>query len=179
MRPNSSFVEQPIRSLQTMLRVISEDDRRIPTVVPDGIYGPTTMNAISAVQRKEGLPVTGIANQDTWEVVAALYESALVRVGKAEPIEILLEPGQILRSGDSSPYVHLAQAMLAQLSHNHTTILPPSNSGVMDEETVSAITEFQILASLPPSGELNRETWKNLSRHFTLDAHKFHAVFRE
>ena len=162
-----------------MLRVISEDDRRIPAVVPDGIYGPTTMNAISAVQRMQGLPATGVANQDTWEAVAALYETALVRVGKAEPIEILLEPGQILRAGDSSPYVHLSQAMLAQLSHNHATILPPPNSGVMDEETVAAVTAFQILAALPPTGEINRETWKHLSRLFTLDSHIFHANFRE
>ena len=47
MRPPESFIEQPVRSLQTMLRVIAEDDDRFPTVVPDGIYGPTTMQAVS------------------------------------------------------------------------------------------------------------------------------------
>ena len=40
MRPAESFIEQPVRSLQTMLRVLAEDDQRLPTVVPDGIYGP-------------------------------------------------------------------------------------------------------------------------------------------
>ena len=66
MRPNESFVGQPIRSLQTMLRVLAEDDRTLPTVVPDGIYGQETITAISAFQRRAGLPVTGIANQETW-----------------------------------------------------------------------------------------------------------------
>ena len=58
MRPKESFVGQPIRSLQTMLRVLAEDDRTLPTVVPDGIYGPETITAISAFQRRMGLPVT-------------------------------------------------------------------------------------------------------------------------
>ena len=66
MKPGESFVEQPIRSLQTMLRVIAEDDRRLPTVVPDGIYGPSTMTAVTAFQRLYGLPITGITDQPTW-----------------------------------------------------------------------------------------------------------------
>ena len=58
MRPPESFVGQPIRSLQTMLRVIAEDDPSHMRVIPDGIYGPETMAAVSTFQRKHGLPVT-------------------------------------------------------------------------------------------------------------------------
>ena len=47
MRPLSSFVGQPIRSLQTMLRVIAEDDPTHLRIVPDGIYGPETAAAIT------------------------------------------------------------------------------------------------------------------------------------
>ena len=47
MRPLSSFVGQPIRSLQTMLRVIAEDDPSHLRIVPDGIYGPETTAAVS------------------------------------------------------------------------------------------------------------------------------------
>ena len=46
MRPLSSFVGQPIRSLQTMLRVIAEDDPTHLRIVPDGIYGPETTAAV-------------------------------------------------------------------------------------------------------------------------------------
>ena len=45
MRPLSSVVGQPIRSLQTMLRVIAEDDPTHQRIVPDGIYGPQTTAA--------------------------------------------------------------------------------------------------------------------------------------
>ena len=49
MRPAESFVAQPVRSLQTMLRVIAEADRTLPTVIPDGIYGQETITAVYAI----------------------------------------------------------------------------------------------------------------------------------
>lgn len=170
MRPAESFVEQPVRSLQTMLRVIAEDDRRLPTVVPDGIYGPTTMNAVTAFQRREGIPITGIVDQATWELIVAAYEPAIIRVGKAEPIEIIMDPGQVFRRGDSSPYIYLLQGILTQLSLDHPTILPPGNSGVVDDITSDSLAAFQRLAGLPVTGELDKITWKHLSRQFTLNA---------
>ena len=71
MRPGESFVEQPIRSLQTMLRVIAEDDPGLPTLIPDGIYGPSTMVAVPAFQRRAGLPITGISDELTWDRIVA------------------------------------------------------------------------------------------------------------
>lgn len=170
MRPGESFLEQPVRSLQTMLRVISEDDRRIPTVIPDGIYGPSTMNAVSAFQRLNGLGVTGIADQETWEQIVSAYEPALIRIDKAAPIEIILDPGQVLRQGDSSPYIYLLQSMLTQLSHDHPRINPPGHSGVLDEDTAAALLAFQILSDLDPTGELDKITWKHIVKQFTLNA---------
>lgn len=171
MRPGESFVEQPIRDLQTMLRVISEDDDRFLPVVPDGIYGPATMNAVSTVQRYLAIPVTGVVDQQTWDQIVALYKPALIRIGKAQPIEILLEPGQVFRSGDSSPYIYLLQSMLTQLSVDHPSISTPDHSGVMDASTIRSLAEFQRLANLPETGDFDRNTWKNLVLQFTLNAH--------
>lgn len=171
MRSDESFVEQPIRSLQTMLRVLAEDDPRLQTVVPDGIYGAATMNAVSAFQRHQGLPITGIVDHTTWDLIVLLYEPALIRVGKAAPIEIILDPGQVFRLGDSSPYIYLLQSMLTQLSKDHPTITPPGHSGIMDELTVSSLSCFQKLTDLPATGEFDKITWKHLVHHFTLNAH--------
>lgn len=171
MRPAESFIEQPIRDLQTMLRVLSEDDRSLPTVVPDGIYGPTTMHAVTAFQRREGLPVTGIVNQSTWDLIVNAYEPALIRVGKAQPIEVILDPNQVFKLGDSSPYIYLLQSMLTQLSRDHPTISPPGHSGMMDEDTVRSLRAFQQLADLTQTGEFDKITWKNLVHQFTLNAH--------
>lgn len=170
MRPGESFVWQPVRSLQTMLRVIAEDDPSLPTVIPDGIYGPSTMIAVTAFQRREGIPVTGITDEYTWDQVVAAYEPALIRVGKAEPIEILLEPGQVILIGESSPYIYLLQGMLAQLSKDHSDIQLPAMTGVLDFDTSESLRGFQLLSGLPNTGTLDRITWKHLVRQFTLNA---------
>lgn len=170
MRPKESFVGQPIRNLQTMLRVLAEDDRTLPTVVPDGIYGPETITAVTAFQRRAGLPVTGIANQDTWDAIVQAYEPALIRIDKAAPIEIIMDPGKVYRRGDSSPNLYLLQAMLRFLSRYHTDIGTPGESGVLDSPTEEALAAFQLLAGLPPTGELDKITWKYLVNQFTLNA---------
>lgn len=170
MKPGESFVQQPIRSLQTMLRVIAEDDPRLPTLVPDGIYGPTTMQSVTAFQRLYGLPATGVTNQATWEQIAAVYESASIRILPAEPIEIIMQPGQVFRLGESNAYIYLLQSILTQLSGDNPTIAPPDHNGVLDDATSQALAAFQLLAGLPPTGELDKITWKYLARQFTLSA---------
>ncbi len=171
MRPTESFVEQPVRSLQTMLRVLSEDDNRLPTVVPDGIYGPTTMNAVSAFQRREGLPVTGITDQNTWDIIVKNYEPALIRIDKAQPIEVIIDPGKVFYQGESNPYIYLLQSMLTQLSKDYAQIDVPAHNGTLDEATSKSLRQFQKLAALPETGELDRISWKYLVHHFTLNAH--------
>lgn len=172
MRPNESFVEQPIRSLQTMLRVIAEDDPRLPTVVPDGIYGPTTMNSVTAFQRLYELPITGITDQQTWEKIVSVYELALVSIGPAEPIEIIFQPGEVFRLGDSNAYIYLLQSILIQLSNDNPTINAPNHTGIFDSPTSEALAAFQLLAGLPATGELDKNTWKYLVKHFTLIANR-------
>lgn len=171
MRPTESFIEQPVRSLQTMLRVIAEDNPRYPIVIPDGIYGPETMHAVSTFQRLNGLSVTGITDQTTWEQIVYVYEDALIRVDRAQSIEILLDPGQVFYPGSSSPYIYLAQSMLTYLSLDHPSIPTPIHSGIMEESTVSALAAFQKLTGLPSNGNLDKITWKHLAHQFTLNAH--------
>ena len=178
MKHNDSFIEQPIRSLQTMLRVLSKDDRRQPTVIPDGIYGPSTMNAVTAFQRRNGIPVTGIVDQVTWDAVVGQYESALIRVGKAEPIEILIDANQVFRYGDSNPYIYLLQGMLTQLSNDHSKIPQPSHSGIMDRATIASLSAFQELSDLDVTGEFDKITWKHLVHQFTLNANHHIAEHR-
>lgn len=179
MRPEEAFATQPIRSLQTMLRVLAQDDATLPTVVPDGIYGQQTAAAISAFQRRYGLAATGIADQDTWETILVHYDEALIRIGKAAPIEIVMDPGKIYRAGDQSPYLYLLQSMLLYLSLLHPSITSPSHSGTLDQSTAAALAAFQQLAGLPPTGELDKKTWNYLAKHFTLNANRFEACNAE
>ena len=105
MRPPESFLSQPVRSLQTMLRVLGEDDDRLKNVVPDGIYGDQTRNAVYHFQRSHGIPATGVTDQITWDAIYQEYEPAQVRLLPAEPLQLLLEPGQVIRKGEENIYL--------------------------------------------------------------------------
>lgn len=169
MRPNESFVGQPVRSLQTMLRVIGEQDEAHPSVVPDGIYGPNTVAAVTAFQRRYGLPVTGVTDQATWDAIVAVYEPALVFVDEAQPIEVILSPNQVIRRGEEHPNLYLAQAMLAVLSRAYG-ISMPGLTGVLDLPTEESLSGFQELSRLPMTGTLDKLTWKHLALQYPLAA---------
>lgn len=170
MRPTESFVGQPIRALQAMLRVIAEDDPSHPKLVPDGIYGPETMAAVSHFQRCHGLGVTGVTDLPTWETIVSHYHPALIRVTSAQPLDIILEPGQVLCKGQCNPHVYLVQAMLAVLSEVYHSIPSPTHSGLLDDATSDAIAMLQSLSTLPMTGEMDKVTWKHLALQYPLAA---------
>ena len=170
MRPGESFIGQPIRSLQTMLRVLAESDDRYKTVIPDGIYGAETMSAVANFQRIHGLPVTGITDRDTWDAIHAAYEPALINIDIAQPLEIVLNPGQIIRRGERHPNVRLVQAMLAILSEIYSSVSMPGNTGILDAPTSDSLASFQQLSGLPMTGHIDKRTWKHLALQYPLGA---------
>lgn len=174
MRPNESFIGQPIRSLQTMLRVIAENDPSHPTLVPDGIYGPETMQAVSIFQRRHGLNVTGVADQPTWEAVVSVYEPALVEQEDALPLEIILNPRQVIRRGERHPNIYIVQAILAVLADTYTSISKPGLTGLLDDATADSLASFQALTGQSMTGNLDKNTWKQLALHYPMAANLQH-----
>ena len=170
MRPAESFVGQPIRALQTMLRVIAEQDPSHMTVIPDGIYGSETMKAVALFQRKHGLPSTGVADQLTWEAIVAEYDPARIDQTEAEPLFITLNPGQVIRKGERHPHVNLVQAMLAVLSEEYESVTRPEMTGILDAATADSLAAFQQISGLPMTGNLDKRTWKHLALQYPLAA---------
>lgn len=170
MKPAESFVGQPIRSLQTMLRTIAQHEPRQLSVIPDGVYTRQTADAVSSFQRRNGLTVNGTVDQQTWERIVAEYELAMIETEPAWALQITLEPGQVIRRGQRNFHVYLIQSMLTVLSLANTGIPAPGHTGVMDTPTAEAVAAFQIYAGLPPTGEVDKRTWKNLALHYALAA---------
>lgn len=170
MRPPESFIGQPIRSLQTMLRVIAENDPQHDRIIPDGIYGPETVKAVTTLQRLHGLPVTGVADNRTWDAVVDLYEQALIQQDEAHPIHIILNPGQVIRRGERHPHLHLVQAMLIVLAEAYESIGAVEVTGILDAATADALASFQSLSGIPMTGNLDKHTWKQLALQYPLAA---------
>ena len=172
MRPPESFIGQPVRSLQTMIRVIAQNDTDQPSLIPDGIYGNQTTAAVTAFQRNHGLPVTGVADQITWEAIVAAYEPALILAGPAQPLEIVLDSGEVLGRGSDDPDIYIVQAVLTVISNAYGSVTPPGSSGILDESTSAALISFQEMTGLPQSGELDKSTWRQLALHYPLAAER-------
>lgn len=170
MRPPESFIGQPIRSLQTMLRVIAEDTPGMYALIPDGIYGPETVQTVAAFQRSHGLPATGVADQTTWETIVDVYEGALISQDHAQPLEIILNPGQTIRKGERHPHLYIVQGILKVLSQSYESIGDVVFTGILDDATEDALFAFQQLSGLPATGRLDKRTWKHLALQYPLAA---------
>ena len=170
MRNPESFLGQPIRSLQTMLRVIGENDARHDRIIPDGIYGPETMSAVSTFQKLHGIPVTGVTDNQTWDAVVEIFEEALIEQQEAIPLQIILNPGQVIRKGERHPHLYLVQAMLTVLAEEYDSIGKPEFTGLLDAATEDALSSFQALSGLPMTGHLDKHTWRHLALQYPLAA---------
>lgn len=170
MRPEESFVGQPIRALQTMLRTIAQTDPEQINVIPDGVYSGQTADAVRSFQENKGLPPTGTADQATWDKIVEAYRPARTEAAPAEPIYITLNPGQTFRQGDRHHHINLIQAMLYLLNQVYPQFPSVNITGVYDAETEAAVLLLQQLSNLPANGILDKTTWKHLVLHHALAA---------
>ena len=168
MRPAETLLGQPVRSLQTMLRVLAEFDTDYLPLIPDGIYGAETMAAVTRFQRKHGLPATGITDQATWDAVVLAYEPALVDRTGAQLLEVMLQPGEVIRRGSEHPHLFVVQGMLENLSRQYGSVGKPGMTGKLDAATFDALSTFQHLSGLPMTGNLDKMTWKHLALQYPL-----------
>lgn len=165
MKPGESFVGQPIRSLQTMLRTIAQVDPNQISVIPDGVYSSQTSDAVRSFQENNGLNPTGATDQDTWERIVEAYGPAEIETSPAQPIYITLNPGQTFRKGDRHHHINLVQAMLWVFSQAYSGFPVVALTGIFDQATEDAVIALQRLSDLSPNGVLDKTTWKHLVLH--------------
>jgi hypothetical protein len=64
---------EKVRQLQQQLNRIARNYPAIPTLIPDGIYGPDTAEAVRMFQKIFHLPQTGIVDYPTWFEISDIY----------------------------------------------------------------------------------------------------------
>ena len=161
------YETQAVYDLQRYLRQLSRFDPSIPSVEEDGIFGEETRSSLLAFQRKYGLPITGVADGETW---ARLFKEYLASVeARTRPRPIYLFPrfpaDYSVGAGDESLLVGAIQYLLRELLtlYGKDTELLPLD-GVFGELTERAVKDFQALHRLPPDGRVDRITWDRLAR---------------
>ncbi len=153
-----------IRILQYYLNFIAEFNNFIPSVNPDGIYGPQTAQAVRTFQMSVGLPQTGVVDETTWNAIYSSYITkynalpAEFRTGATAPF-----PGENLERGSSGEAVSVIQRYLARISESYPSIPRVEVTGVFDEATQEAVLAYEREFGLPERGFINITVWDSIA----------------
>lgn len=162
MREPEFYLGRPVRSLQSMLRQISDTDSRVLPVIPDGYYGPSTFASVRSFQQLYGLPPTGEADLVTWDTIAAVFQQTAL-----ERFPPVLQPiwgiTQTVKPGEFNYHLYLVQGMLAALAHFFPALETPIVNGTLGDATAHGLQWIQAAAGLPETGFLDSLTWNFLN----------------
>ena len=122
-------MQMPIRSLQSMLRLLQRHAGKPTTVVPDGILGPETARAVREFQQQNGLPVTGAADLSTWNAVVDAAREATSTMARPSRCDRFFSRANHL-PGEQNMHLYLAQGMLLALRHYYDGMPPVSVTGL-------------------------------------------------
>lgn len=158
---------EDVKTLQLRLNRISKNYPSIPKIPStDGVFGTETENAVLEFQKIFALEQDGVVGRATWYKILGVY-NAVKRLNEliSEGINLqdisLQFPGE-LQFGDTGVYVSILQYFINFLASFDDRIWQVEINGYFDETTVEALTNFQKLYSLEPTGISNEATWNRL-----------------
>jgi peptidoglycan hydrolase-like protein with peptidoglycan-binding domain len=82
---------EAVEMLQYMLAVLAQFDPALTQLSIDGVFGPRTREAVENFQQSQGLPVTGTADETTWQRLYQAYagvDDLLLRDTVLFPVEL-------------------------------------------------------------------------------------------
>ena len=156
---------ESVEILQFFLNVLAAFYQTIPAVAADGVFGDATADAVRQAQQQFGLPVTGVADEATWNAIYDAYKGIVDVEFTAENIAIRTAPypGEVLSSGSRGDEVRTIQQYLNLISVVYPEIPPIEPTGIYGPRTSASVTAFQAFFGLPETGEIDRDTWKRIA----------------
>ena len=154
---------ESVRVLQYYLAVLNLSNPEIPPVEVDGIFGPTTKNAVIAFQRINGLTQDGIVGRNTWNLLYNDYLGYVRSLPNTDPrIAPYIFPGDTLTLGSRGPYVEYLQTYLTYISQFYP-IPPVPVTGYFGTQTQASVRAFQQEFGLNPTGNVGPTTWNRIA----------------
>lgn len=152
----------PIDELQEMLRILAPKDGPYET----GVFGKHTQKAVEHFQQANGLPATGVVDAKTWSKLKSAYQTERIDRQAASPLEIVMQPHQVMERGCNNTNVFLVQAMIKALDQYIPSLPTVDVNGRLDSKTEKAIKWLQACCDLPQSGEVDKNTWRFLTHEY-------------
>lgn len=154
----------PILEIQLKLRDISHVIPDIPTVLPTGKYDTQTQVAINEFQKKYNLPVTGSVDFITWNELNNEHKNYMHCINVPRNVCCFPNNIQEYKREDSGHVIYVLQIILKNFHIKYKNYPDVNLTGVFDEQTEKAISQFQKCSNLPVTGILDRRTWNILNQ---------------
>ena len=160
------YETQAISNLQRYLRQLSRFDPDVPSVDEDGIFGEETRRSLTAFQKKYGLPITGVADSETWAMLFNEYLASVEAYTRPDPVYLFprFPTDYSVGLGDENLLVGVIQQLLRDVTilYGRDESLVPLD-GIFGEVTERAVKDFQTVQRLPADGRVDRVTWNRLA----------------
>lgn len=151
-------ISPAVLNMKNALNVISVNYTAIPKITPiNSVFDESMEAAVKQFQTIFNLAVTGIIEKATWYEIRKIYNA--VRKLATTSAEALAPGETPIEHLEVIPRVQLAQYFLNVLSAYYTSIPAVDINGMLDQQTVNAINEFQKTFNLPVIGIIDNETW--------------------
>ena len=158
------------QNLQKYLRQLAYFEPEIPLLPIDGNKGEDTSAAIREFQRSRSLPVTGIANRETFDRIYAEYLLSLSKnlppipfsPFPKNPVDYEVQPG------DDGFLTSVIQHLLGEISVIYEFLPQLEMTGVYDDATENAVKTIQRASDLEETGRVDRRTWNAIVRHYNI-----------
>ena len=155
--------------LQFFINVIASVNPFVPAVPITGTFGPETKNAVIAFQQNNGLATDGIVGAKTWGAMYDDFKGIVDRVFLSDTlfdIQTKPYPGEALTSGSTGDNVRTIQQYLNAISVTNPGLPAVEVTGVYDNATRRAVTQYQQAFDLPVTGEVDEETWNSIANTY-------------
>lgn len=153
----------PIRNIQTMLRQISTIDSNIPVVIPDGIFGNSTKDAVIKFQETYGLTADGIIDLITFEEIVAKFQDAVEKNTLPRKTGLFKTSDTVILPNDENEHLHTIKSMLKNIATRFSNIDLIEINNIHNDESVLIVKEIQKLSGIPENGEINNVTLNIIS----------------
>ena len=160
-----------VLAIQGALNRISRNYPAIPKISPvDGLFGPSTEDAVRVFQQIFNLTPDGIVGSATWYSIVSIYV-AVTRLAELESEGQQYTTGSynipnVLSLGSSGEYVSKLQYMLSILAQFIPEISAPTIDGIYGIGTRDSVLAYQRFAGLTPSGLVGTITWDSIVNRF-------------
>ena len=156
-----------VRTVQYYLNILAYFNSNLADLPLDGVFGPETTNAVRIFQQYYGLPVTGVVNTATWNVLNRIYSETVEFLPQGYSGEYgKLYPGYFLSEGMSGENIRDLQTYLSLIGKNLEAIPEIPVTGYFGSQTREAVIAFQNAFGIPANGAVGPITWNTIVQQY-------------